>query len=211
MLGADRIGGAAVGLGIIGQAVALFAVTNIDDIVILALFFAQGAGRRHTTRDIAAGQYLGFAAILAVAVAAAFGATFLPERAVPYLGLLPLALGVKAAVQAWRHRADAASDDDPQAGGGGPGVLAVAAVTFANGGDNIGVYVPVFATAGPSGMAVYAIVFLLLVAVWVAAGRFFATRPIIARALSRWGHIVLPVVLIGVGLLILIEGGAFGL
>ncbi|MET8088141.1 cadmium resistance transporter [Micromonospora sp. NPDC005237] len=87
----------------------------------------------------------------------------------------------------------------------------MAAVTLANGGDNIGVYVPVFATAGVGGMSVYVIVFLLLVAVWVAAGRFFATRPIIAKALSRWGHILLPVVLIGIGLLILIEGGAFGL
>ncbi|WP_435279911.1 hypothetical protein [Streptomyces sp. 1222.5] len=46
---------------------------------------------------------------------------------------------------------------------------------------------------------------------WIAAGRYFATRPVIARALSRWGHILLPVVLIGIGLLILVEGGAFGL
>jgi cadmium resistance protein CadD (predicted permease) len=90
-------------------------------------------------------------------------------------------------------------------------VLAVAAVTVANGGDNIGVYVPVFATAGTGGLVVFAVVILVLVAVWCAAGRFFATRPIIARALSRWGHIVLPVVLIGIGLLILIAGGAFGL
>jgi cadmium resistance protein CadD (predicted permease) len=58
---------------------------------------------------------------------------------------------------------------------------------------------------------VFAVVFLALVAIWCTAGRFVATRPVFARALSRWGHIVLPVVLIGVGLLILIEGGAFGL
>jgi cadmium resistance protein CadD (predicted permease) len=194
-------------LGIIGQAAGLFAVTNIDDILILALFFAQGAGHRNTTRNIVAGQYLGFIGILAVALAAAVGATFLPEAVVPYLGLLPLALGIKAAVQAWRHRND--DDDEARATDGGPGLLAVAAVTFANGGDNIGVYVPVFATAGASGMSVYVIVFLLLVAVWAAAGRFFATRPFIAKALSRWGHILLPIVLIGIGLLILIEGGAF--
>ncbi|MFB6769990.1 cadmium resistance transporter [Streptomyces sp. NPDC056337] len=196
-------------LGIIGQAAGLFAVTNIDDILILALFFAQGAGHKGSTRRIALGQYLGFAAILVVAVAAAFGATFLPESAIPYLGLLPLALGVKAAVQAWRHRGDA--EEEKEAKEGGPKVLEVAAVTFANGGDNIGVYVPVFATAGVGGMSVYVIVFLVLLAVWIAAGRYFATRPVIAKALSRWGHILLPVVLIGIGLLILIEGGAFGL
>jgi cadmium resistance protein CadD (predicted permease) len=195
-------------LGVAGQALGLFAVTNIDDIVVLALFFAQGAERPNTTRKIAAGQYLGFAAILAVAVAAALGATFLPETVIPYLGLLPVALGVKAAVQAWKHRND---KDESEAGAGGPRILEVAAVTLANGGDNIGVYVPVFANAGPANMAVYVIVFLTLVAAWVAAGRFVATRPPIASALSRWGHILLPIVLISVGVLILLEGGAFGL
>jgi cadmium resistance protein CadD (predicted permease) len=191
-----------MGAGVVGQAIVLFAVTNIDDIVILALFFARGAGRAHTTRDIAAGQYLGFAGILAVAVAAAFGATFLPPAVLPYLGLLPLALGIKAAVQAWHSRGDDGEDDAPRPGAG---ILDVAAVTFANGGDNIGVYVPVFATAGAAVMGVYVAVFLLLVGVWVAAGRFFATRPLIARTLSRRGHVVLPVVLIALGLLILSE------
>ncbi|MFE0254892.1 cadmium resistance transporter [Streptomyces sp. NPDC059010] len=196
-------------LGIIGQAAGLFAVTNIDDILVLALFFAQGAGHKGATRRIALGQYVGFAAILAVAVAAAFGATFLPDNAIPYLGLLPLALGIKAAVQAWRHRGD--PEETKETSGRGPKPLEVAAITFANGGDNIGVYVPVFATAGIGGMSVYVIVFLVLLGVWIAAGRYFATRPVIAKALSRWGHILLPVVLIGIGLLILIEGGAFGL
>ncbi|MFF2127835.1 cadmium resistance transporter [Streptomyces olivochromogenes] len=156
------------------------------------------------------GQYLGFAAILAVAVAAAFGATFLPEAAIPYLGLLPLALGLKAAWQAWKDHREGSGGEELQAKEGGPSPLEVAAVTFANGGDNIGVYVPVFATAGIGGMGVYAVVFLVLVAVWCFAGRFFATRPVIAKALARWGHILLPLVLIAIGLLILIEGGAFG-
>ncbi|WP_035855534.1 cadmium resistance transporter [Cryptosporangium arvum] len=196
-------------LGVLTSAVGLFAVTNVDDLLVLALFFAQGAGRRGTARRIAVGQYLGFLAILVAAGAAAFGATFLPEAAIPYLGLLPLALGIKAAVSAWRHRHDA--DDSPAGGDGGPRALEVAAVTFANGGDNIGVYVPVFATAGAGGTSVYVGVFLVLVAVWVAAGRWFATRPAIATVLSRWGHVLLPVVLIVLGVFILVDGGAFGL
>src|SRR3954453_4669067 len=59
-------GGGLMNPGIIGPAVGLFAVTNIDDILVLALFFAQGAGQKATTRNIAAGQYLGFIAILVV-------------------------------------------------------------------------------------------------------------------------------------------------
>ncbi|MFB7307681.1 hypothetical protein [Streptomyces sp. NPDC056192] len=35
--------------------------------------------------------------------------------------------------------------------------------------------------------------------------------PGLAKALARWGHILLPLVLIAIGLLILVEGGAFGL
>ncbi|MGW7822104.1 cadmium resistance transporter [Streptomyces puniciscabiei] len=154
-------------------------------------------------------QYLGFAAILAVSVAAAFGATFLLQSAIPCLGLLPLALRLKAAWQGWKHRDD--EDDEQQMSEGGPKALEVAAVTFADGGDSIGVYVPVFATAGLGGMSADSIVFLILVAVWCFAGRFFATRPLVAKALNRWGHLLLPLVLIAIGLLILIEGGAFGL
>jgi len=190
--------------GTIGRAVGLFAVTNVDDILVLALFFAQGAGVRGTTRRIAAGQYLGFAGILVVAGAAAFGASFLPTGLIPWLGLLPIALGVKAGVQAWRERDDPDGDDGD--GEGGPRSWEVATVTFANGGDNIGVYVPVFATAGVGGTTAYVVVFLVLVGIWVAAGRYFATRPAVAKVLSRWGHVLLPVVLIAIGALILAEG-----
>ena len=75
----------------------------------------------------------------------------------------------------------------------------VASVTFAKGGDNVGVYVPVFAVAGAAGMVTYAVAVLLLVALWCAAGWFFASRPLVAKALSRWGHLILPEVLIAIG------------
>ncbi|MFD1146088.1 cadmium resistance transporter [Saccharothrix hoggarensis] len=80
------------------RAVGLFAVTNVDDIVLLAVFFARGV----PPWKVVLGQYLGFTAILVVAVTAALGATLLPTTVLPWLGLLPLALGVKAAWQAWR-------------------------------------------------------------------------------------------------------------
>jgi hypothetical protein len=48
------------------------------------------------------------------------------------------------------------------------------------------------------------------VVMWSAAGRFFATRPLIARALSRVGNVLMPIVLIGIDALILIQGGGFG-
>ena len=192
------------------QAIGLFMVTNIDDIIVLSLFFARGAGRRGTTAKIALGQYLGFGAILVASVVVALGArSFLPEDAIPYFGLIPLALGLLAASKAWRG--DEADDDDEGESGNPVSALEVAAVTFANGGDNIGVYVPVFLAVGTAGIVAYSLVFLALVAVLVLLARFVATRRPIARVLERWEHVLFPVVLIGLGVVILVEGGAFGL
>ncbi len=197
--------------GIVAEAAGLFAVTNVDDLVVLSLFFGRGAGRDGAARRVVAGQYLGFAALLVIAVAAAFGAAFLPGSALPYLGVLPLALGLRAAWQAWRERRPGNGARPGEDERDGPKTLSVAAVTFANGGDNVGVYLPVFARTEAAGVAVYIAVFLILVGVWCAAGRFFATRPAVAKVLGRWGHVLHPLVLIALGLFILIQGGAFGI
>ena len=72
------------------------------------------------------------------------------------MGLLPIALGIS---RWWQNKDNAApvSDDakwwQPRWGGNGPGPLAdllgMAALTLANGSDNIGVYLPLFAHAEP--------------------------------------------------------------
>src|SRR5690348_6185649 len=124
--------------GVIAEAAGLFAVTNLDDIVILSLFFAQGAGQRGSARRVVAGQYLAFTAILAVAIAVTLGARFLPEEALPYLGLLPIALGLRDAWKVWRNRKPG-DGGEPAESGEGPTILKVATTTFASGGDNIGV------------------------------------------------------------------------
>ncbi|HMO10012.1 MAG TPA: cadmium resistance transporter, partial [Actinotalea sp.] len=63
----------------------------------------------------------------------------------------------------------------------------------------------------PAAIAAYAVVFLALVAVLVLAARYVATRRPIAEVLERWEHVLFPLVLIGLGIVILVEGGAFGL
>ena len=192
------------------QAIGLFAATNIDDIIVLSLFFARGAGQRGTTARILAGQYLGFAGILVAAILVTTGAgAFLPPAAIPYFGLIPLGLGLWAAWEAWRGDGD--DDDEAKVAGKKVGVGTVAGVTFANGGDNIGVYTPVFLRVEPLAVVAYCVIFLALVAALVALARFVATRPPIAEVLERFEHILFPIVLIGLGIVILVSGGAFGL
>lgn len=190
------------------QAVGLFIATNIDDVIVLSLFFARGAGRNGTTSRILVGQYLGFAGILGAAVLVSLGAgAFLPEEAIPYFGLVPLLLGLWAGWRAWQSD----DDDDAKVAGKPLAIWTVAAVTFANGGDNIGVYVPVFLNVGVAATVAYCVVFLVLVAALVALAKFVATRPGIDEILERWEHVLFPIVLVGLGIVILYTGGAFGL
>nr|WP_254872951.1 cadmium resistance transporter [Schaalia sp. Marseille-Q2122] len=189
------------------QAVGLFVATNIDDVIVLSLFFARGAGRAGTTRRIVVGQYLGFLGILGAALLTTWGASLaLPESAIPYFGLIPLLLGLRAAWEAWQGEDDDELDDRKKVA-----PLTVAAVTFANGGDNIGVYVPVFLSVSPASILTYCAVFLLFVAVLVAIAKFVSTRPGIDEVLEKSEHILFPLVLIILGVMILVQGGAFGL
>lgn len=194
----------------IWQATGMFAVTNIDDLVVVAIFFGQALTVPGAWRRVVIGQYAAFAIILAGALVVAAGAGLLPDHLLAYLGLIPLILGLKAAWQAWRTRS---SDEikDEGAALGAPTIASVVAVTFANGGDNIGVYGPVFAHLGWLGTAVFCIVFLVLVGVWCYIGYRLARRPVVARAIAKWGHVIMPVTLIAIGLIILIAGGAFGI
>jgi cadmium resistance protein CadD (predicted permease) len=69
----------------------------------------------------------------------------------------------------------------------------------------------VFLTFGTGAVVAYSVVFLALVLVLVLAAKFVATRKPIAEVLERWEHVLFPLVLVLLGLVILIEGGAFGL
>ncbi len=189
------------------QAMGLFVVTNIDDVIILSLFFARGAGKSRTTACIMLGQMVGFVGILAVAILTAWGAnTFLPPQAIPYFGLIPLVLGLKAAWDAFRGE-----DDDELDSSRGVSIATVATVTFANGGDNIGVYVPVFLSVGYQGVLVYSLLFLLMTVALVYLAKFVATRPGIDELLEKGERFLFPLVLIVLGIAILVSGGAFGL
>lgn len=106
----------------------------------------------------------------------------------------------------WRLRrageADAPESEEARAAAAGSRVLAVASVTVANGGDNLGVYIPLFSN-GPRLVPVYTAAFAVLTAVWCAAGYALVNNPILGKRIARLGRVALPFVLIGLGLWIL--------
>ncbi len=179
----------------------MFAATNVDDLVVLTvLFLSARATGRPRPWQIWAGQYLGIAALVAISVVAALGLSVVPDRWVFLLGLVPLALGVRGLIAAWRDRDGA---EVPVANG----AVAVAGVTIANGADNISVYTPVFRTIGAVPTAVTIAVFAVGVTVWCLAGAWLGSHRRVIGLVERYGRWVVPVVFIVLGLVILFSGG----
>jgi cadmium resistance protein CadD (predicted permease) len=85
-------------------------------------------------------------------------------------------------------------------------VFQVAAVTFTNGGDNLGVYGPLFAGMSPGNISIVIMVFLVMVGVWCILAILMVENRFLGDKIEKYGHILLPFVLIGLGLLILAGG-----
>jgi cadmium resistance protein CadD (predicted permease) len=182
-------------------AMVVFASTDIDDLVLLTAFFGDARLRRGA---IVAGQFLGIGALTAASTAAALAALAVPPHWPSLLGAIPLALGLWKLWELVRRDENGAQQPTgvERAGSSRSQVLAVAAVTVANGGDNLSVYIPLFAS-DPPGVPLFVIVFAAMTALWCAAGHAFVRHPAGAAVMQRFGHLILPVVLIALGAWIL--------
>jgi cadmium resistance protein CadD (predicted permease) len=193
------------GIETVAAAAAAFAATNVDDIVVLSVLFAR-RDERFRSGQIVAGQLLGFAVLVLASLLASVGLLALPEEAIGALGLVPIALGLR---DLWHARQASAEEDEPD----GRQVMTttgVAAVTIANGADNIAIYAPLFATIGAGDTAVTLVVFAVLVAAWCAVGGLIGSRPAVIRAVGWAGHYAIPFVLIALGVFIVVESGLPG-
>jgi len=205
-----------------------FASTNIDDIFILMLFFSQinnGMEKRH----IIIGQYLGIILLITISIIGALGVSLIPSEYVGLLGLVPIYLGVKAYID---HKKDHKNNVDigqRQIQNSedlelrkitdikeegilsfvmkfiNPSAVKVLGLTFANGADNIGIYIPLFSSMSLRDIFITVIVFMFLTALWCFIGMKLAEHSLIQRIIEKYKNIFIPIVFIGLGIFILIE------
>lgn len=188
-----------------------FVATNLDDILILLLFFSQ-INALFRRRHIVTGQYLGFAALVLACLPGFFGSLLFPRPWIGLLGLIPIAIGIN---RLFSQEEDENQPPESQPLGQvkrpwyasfmSPQAYSVAAVTFANGGDNVGIYAPLFANSAWEELLVILGVFFSLVGVWCYTAFQLTRLPMIAQVLTRYGNQLVPFVLIGLGVLILID------
>ncbi len=190
-------------LALIALALTAFVATNLDDSFVLLLFFGD---RRFRARHVFIGQALGVGLLVLISLVAALLALAVPAGWVRLLGLLPIALGIRQLVE---RRRGVDGNGEPhalapaRAESGWRRAAAVAGVTLANGGDNIGVYVPLFATHSPLETALILGIFAAMLVVWTVGGYALARHSAVAARLRRVSGGLLPWVLIGLGVVLL--------
>jgi cadmium resistance protein CadD (predicted permease) len=189
----------------VATAVVLFAGTNVDDLVVLALLAAGSrAGGRPRRGQIWCGQYLGFAVLAGASLAAGRGLSLIPERWLWLLALIPIGLGLVGLARAVR----ASRRGEPPAPPSPGGLLGVATLTMVNGADNLAAYTPFFATSGSAQVVITLVVFAAGVAAWCLAGELLTRHDRVTTLASRYGHWILPAAFIAIGLYTLHQTGA---
>ena len=189
----------------VGIAIVLFASTNIDDIFVLLSFFSN---KKFRTGHIVLGQYVGISVLVGISITASLVSLVFRPEYVGLLGLIPIAIGLKKLYDLW---ADPEDDHEGPASVGAGNVMAVAGVTIANGGDNIGIYTPVFATSSAANIGIFCAVFAVMVAVWLLFAHWLINHPALGAPIRRYGERATPFVLILLGLYILHEGRTYSL
>jgi cadmium resistance transport/sequestration family protein len=189
-----------------------FTVTNLDDLVLLTLFFSQ-TNATFRRRHIVIGQYLGFCVLLLVSLPGFLGASVLPRHWIGLLGLIPVAIGISKLVNpdadAEEEKPDlSASGSSPLGSFLSPYTYGVAAITVANGTDNLGIYMPLFATRTLERLLAIASIFLLLVGIWCYVTYKLTQQQAIAQMLTRVGNQFIPFILIGLGTFIVLDSSA---
>jgi len=198
----------------LGIAAAAFIGTNIDNsIVTMAMVAGAPLERAHR---IAAGQVFGFALLVAVAVVAAAALFEFSAAVVGLLGLVPLAIGVKGVVGLRRATVSSGEGVGSRRSKAaeravGRSFTAAVLVTIGAGGDNLAAYIPLFRVGGATNIVAITVVFVLgevaVTAVVLTGGR----HPKVRTALDRLGAVAVPVLLCGIGVLVMLQAGTFSL
>lgn len=194
--------------------VAAFLATNLDDLVILTLLFAQ-VNNTFRYRHIIAGQYLGFTVLVTISLLGFFGSLILPNVWMDICGFIPIAIGLNRLVNLHEDDSDehsvASSVSFTNRSFLSPQIYSVAFITIAIGGDNIGIYTPLFANSKFTSLLIILSVFFVLVRILCYVARLLSHQKAIICIIERYGKSLVPFLLIGLGVYIVLDNSTLAL
>ena len=177
-----------------------FAATNIDDMLLNMVYFAACADNSQR-RSVVMGKFLATAVMVVVAAIGGIGMQTFAHRYVWLLGLVPLFLGVKELFSGLKN----GTEEMPTILSSQNIAFSTLRVTLASGADNIGVYVPLFASVQAVQMAVCTAVFFALTALWCFGAYRLTQFPALQKAIEKYRKIIVPAVYICLGMYIILS------
>jgi cadmium resistance transport/sequestration family protein len=187
------------------SAIATFVSTSIDYLFILVILYSQKKNHQRSGR-ILAGQYLGLSILILISLIAAFAIHLIPQDwVIGFLGIVPLFLGIRAAV----HPESEDEEDEVISSSQKYGslIISIAAITIASGGDNLGIYIPYFTTLQPFKISIVILIFAVLTFLLNFVSKKISHIKLIGETIEKYERIIVPVVFIALGIYIMVENG----
>ncbi|WP_270850825.1 CadD family cadmium resistance transporter [Lactobacillus delbrueckii] len=190
------------------SAIGVYISTSIDYLIILIILFAQLSQNKQKWH-IYAGQYLGTGLLVGASLVAAYVVNFVPEPwMVGLLGLIPIYLGIRfAIVGEGEEEEEEEIIERLEQSKANQLFWTVTLLTIASGGDNLGIYIPYFASLDWSHTLVALLVFAIGIIIFCELSRVLSSIPLISETIEKYQRIIVPLVFIPLGLYIMYESG----
>lgn len=194
----------------IGTACSSFAITNIDDMFVLATFFAEASTSKNITPlKITVGQYVGFTIIIIISMIGFGVSLVLPSEPIGFLGLLPMLLGIWQLLNLILSTETEETEEENSHFAGAKSIFKVAIVTVMNGGDNIGTYIPLFSQAKGAEIAVYVVTYYILLGVWCLVAFLIMKQKHILFLAQKYADLVVPFLYMGLGVYVVVKSSCY--
>lgn len=190
------------------SAIGVYISTSIDYLIVLIILFAQLSQNKQKWH-IYAGQYLGTGLLVGVSLVAAYVVNFVPEAwMVGLLGLIPIYLGIHfAIVGEGEEEEEEETIERLEQSKANQLFWTVTLLTIASGGDNLGIYIPYFASLDWAQTLVALLVFAIGVIIFCELSQVLSSIPLISETIEKYTRIIVPLVFISLGLYIMYESG----
>lgn len=191
------------------SAIGVYISTSIDYLIVLIILFAQLSQNKQKWH-IYAGQYLGTGLLVGVSLVAAYVVNFVPKAwMVGLLGLIPIYLGIRFAIVGEGEEEEEEEEIIERLEQSKATQLfwTVTLLTISSGGDNLGIYIPYFASLDWAQTLVALLVFAIGVIIFCELSRVLSSIPLISETIEKYERIIVPLVFIPLGLYIMYESG----
>ena len=189
------------------SAIGVYISTSIDYLIILIILFAQLSQNKQKWH-IYAGKYLGTGLLVGASLVAAYVVNFVPEAwMVGLLGLIPIYLGIRFAIVGEGEEEEEEIIERFEQSKANQLFWTVTLLTIASGGDNLGIYIPYFASLDWSQTLVALLVFAIGIIIFCELSRVLSSMPLISETIEKYERMVVPLVFITLGLYIMYENG----